>query len=833
MPRPIVEVLQKVANIQTTVTDPTQATLIVGPNYNIIDYDSTDTQAVRDLAKVDDFEPYADGSTAANINVVVDLSPRGAVHSDSVNIYLEDAEYEVGTESDKDVTSSYGAADTTWANLQSDHADWAYTIERSAGFNDAAVVGGIKAGDKVVIDYKMANVFVPDTEFTSAQLDLLGDETKVVTITDAGAVVTNQLVYHNYTLLNQLGGFSSDHIDLFEETPDTNPTFSKLDGVDLELTNNTVATLKICAADDLTVALETITGKLTIPADQVTHVKEVNNNVTVITVKDHLRQFVSSHLTAASQKISCRVQRPVSSDYSVSSIKLTDEDWDFSVTTVGDVTFSTAVTLQDTNLPNAAALPDKAITYGKMYISSKSLVTTSAHSAISISSLNLTSELGKANSKNPLGLAASIALQNAGTTSVSVMRTAVDSNQGLLDALPFISANPNVYAILPLTQDLSVLSTYGTAAAAQSAPEVGKFRIVLGSAETAPLWRYWAGTRANEYGWAASNLASGTVTNAVKNAGVDETAVIQDPEGGFLAAGGPAVGDVVYFAYSTVDGNGDTVIETDTFKCTVASIESNSSMTVNLPNADLVVVNNNSTISFTGASDIKDNRAAQVEDLVKAISPLTANLEVAKRLVMVYPGEVSIGNEAGLPGYYLTAALGGMLAAFEPHRPKNQIAVAGIADIEYSNLGYFTEAQIDDLGDAGYFVFVQEIPGGLPYCVHQVTLGYKDYASTQEYSELSVVNNFDYVSSVFKNTLTPYVGVWNVIPQAYSSIMASLDSAILSLRSRSTDRIGSPLVSGNIVSVEPSEADAGTINVVMDVQLPKVLNKIRLEVVSQ
>ena len=41
MPRPIVEVLQSVATIRTTVTDPTQATVIVGPNYNLLDYDST------------------------------------------------------------------------------------------------------------------------------------------------------------------------------------------------------------------------------------------------------------------------------------------------------------------------------------------------------------------------------------------------------------------------------------------------------------------------------------------------------------------------------------------------------------------------------------------------------------------------------------------------------------------------------------------------------------------------------------------------------------------------------------------------------------------------
>jgi hypothetical protein len=56
---------------------------------------------------------------------------------------------------------------------------------------------------------------------------------------------------------------------------------------------------------------------------------------------------------------------------------------------------------------------------------------------------------------------------------------------------------------------------------------------------------------------------------------------------------------------------------------------------------------------------------------------------------------------------------------------------------------------------------------------------------------------------------------------------------VLSLQSRSSNRIGAPLLGGDIISVEQSEADAGTVNVVMDIQLPKVLNKIRLEVISQ
>tara|TARA_Y100001970_G_C14008704_1_gene737253 strand:- start:343 stop:945 length:603 start_codon:yes stop_codon:yes gene_type:complete len=200
---------------------------------------------------------------------------------------------------------------------------------------------------------------------------------------------------------------------------------------------------------------------------------------------------------------------------------------------------------------------------------------------------------------------------------------------------------------------------------------------------------------------------------------------------------------------------------------------------------------------------------------------------------MVYPGSCTVLGESGQPGYYLSAALGGMLAAFEPHRPKNNISISGIDDLAASNLGYFNDDQIDSLSDNGYFVFVQETSGGLPFCVHQVTCAYRDFANTQEFSELSVVNNFDFVSQVFKNSLTPYVGTWNVIPQAFASIASSLDSAILSLRARVVDRIGAPLRDGEIISVEESPSDAGTVVILLNVSLPKVLNKIQITLESQ
>tara|TARA_B100000214_G_scaffold1422_1_gene1089 strand:+ start:5215 stop:7713 length:2499 start_codon:yes stop_codon:yes gene_type:complete len=832
MPRPIVEVLQSVANIQTTVTDPTQATLIVGPNYNVINYDTSDTQAVRDLAKVVDFEPYDDGHTTWGVDHVVYLTDRTNIDESSIKIYLEDAEYEVGENSEKEVGSTYNGNASTWADMGTNYSQWSTQLIHDSSFVDSSKSYPPRAGDTLVVSYQMANVFVPGVDFDAAQLTLLGTEGNYVKITCANADAVDTKVYHNYAKLGMTGGFSSNHLDLYEVHTE-GEVFSHLaDDGSLEVVADSAATIKIF--NSLHVLQDTIVGKLVIPEEQVTALK-VSPSGSTLTTTESLRQFVSSHLADSVQRISCRIQRRIVEDFpDVTSIEIgksSSDDWTYAAETANSeakITFGSAVTVRDTNMPNASALDDLPIVYGKMYVESRDLNITSANSVFTVNSNNLASQLGKISSRNPLGLAASIALQNSGTSNISVMRIQSDDTTGYDAARQYINANPNVYSILPLTQDLSIINTYVTDAFNQSDRKVGKFRVVLGSAESAPLWRYWAGTRNSEYGWQESNLATGTINHANWPQDDDSiTAVIQDPEGGFLAVNGPAVGDILVFADS---------VSGDQYTCTVDSIETGSSLTVSLPSRSAggqIDARVNSSIYYVGKKDIKDLRESQVEDLIATLTPLTSNADIAKRLVMVYPGEVSVGSESGLPGYYLTAALGGMLAAFEPHRPKNQIAISGIADIEYSNLGYFTDSQIDQLSDSGYFVFIQETPGGLPFCVHQVTAAYRNYASTQEYSELSVVNNFDYISSVFKNTLTPYVGVWNIIPQAYSSIMASLDSAILSLRSRSQDRIGPPLITGEVVSVEQDAADSGTINVVMDVQLPKVLNRIVLEIVSQ
>jgi hypothetical protein len=404
---------------------------------------------------------------------------------------------------------------------------------------------------------------------------------------------------------------------------------------------------------------------------------------------------------------------------------------------------------------------------------------------------------------NPLGLAATTALANTGGGTISVLPIVSDDVAGYTAALQVLNADPDVYAIVPLSTDINnVILPYLNEAVRLSGPFLGKFRIVVGASAPCPTEKYLAG----------SVTAAATGALSLVDA-VTKKYLIFDAEAAFTA-NGTTVGDIVRIGDS--EGSVSSVINDSQLQFVAAQDQ------------DLAVLAFPENIDYTVTRDISTDRKTQRDILIATLGSVSS-----PRLLMVYPGTCTVQGFSNQPGYYLSSAVGGMLSLFEPHRPKNNIALAGIEAIETSNLGYFTEDNIDALSDAGYFVLIQDTAGSAPYCVHQVTTGYPDYNATQEFGELSVVNTFDFVSRTFKNSLKPYVGTWNVIPQALSSISTTLDSTALSLRSKRVDLIGAPLLGMTIDSLEISPTDAGTIVVTLSIRIPRVLNKITLELTSE
>jgi len=192
------------------------------------------------------------------------------------------------------------------------------------------------------------------------------------------------------------------------------------------------------------------------------------------------------------------------------------------------------------------------------------------------------------------------------------------------------------------------------------------------------------------------------------------------------------------------------------------------------------------------------------------------------------PAAPTVAQPAGTqPGYYLACAVGGMTAGLPSHQGFTNLGIAGISKIYNSNT-YFSDKNISDISNGGWFVFQQDTVQSLPYVVHQLTTD----VSTLQSGEFSMVKNFDFVSIFFSDILEDYIGTWNVNIETIGFISASISSGIDNLKLRRRPRIGAPLIDGKVVSITVSPSSADRLEIFVECKFPAPLNIIALHLVS-
>jgi hypothetical protein len=179
------------------------------------------------------------------------------------------------------------------------------------------------------------------------------------------------------------------------------------------------------------------------------------------------------------------------------------------------------------------------------------------------------------------------------------------------------------------------------------------------------------------------------------------------------------------------------------------------------------------------------------------------------------------------PGYYLACAVGGMTAGLPSHQGFTNMGIAGVSKIYNANT-YFSDKQITDISNGGWFVFQQDTPQALPYVVHQLTTD----VSTLQSGEYSMVKNFDFVSLFFADILDDYLGIWNVNSETMGFVGSSIQGGIDNLKLRRRPRIGAPLIEGKIVSLKVSSVSADRLEIFVECTFPSPLNTIELHLVS-
>lgn len=554
---------------------------------------------------------------------------------------------------------------------------------------------------------------------------------------------------------------------------------------------------------------------------------------------------------------------------------------------------------------------------------------------------DLTTYLGKYDARNPLHVGVSLTKANT-TTKVRAYGLMSDDLAGYQDFLDTISADKDIYSIVPLTYNTTILGLLEVMATNYADPNYcldngvkQKFRHIAGAVELVTqvdvVAAVGGGTTSQQVGSAPSGLHTLTLTKDAGQTADFTSAVLPGDTVTLVHVGGTdtftvshvnsalviEVDEVLDAAY-TVDAASTFDIQSPagvsrlvthpitnpgtgtTFSVATSALD-NLYTIITVPTADFsevipgdiiqiptdpetntwttydswvvalvesttrLRVVNEGTNSSTVANELphltkrtgpppSDRTVTASSVYMKVVRNMTKAEQVtnmlsvaqgfaSKRILLTYPSSVDVDGltDGSLtrstptvpatadhqPGYYLSCCVGGQTAGQPSQQGFTNFPINGISRV-YGSSDYFTEEQLTDLSNGGVYVFVQDTPSGLPYTIHEVTT---DVVSL-ETGEYMAVKNLDLISMTYLDTLRPFIGTWNINDHTIRTIKGSCESVGSTLRARYVPKIGAPLISATVDSVEQSDLSDDRIEVYVSVVQPMTLNVIGLHLVA-
>lgn len=278
---------------------------------------------------------------------------------------------------------------------------------------------------------------------------------------------------------------------------------------------------------------------------------------------------------------------------------------------------------------------------------------------------------------------------------------------------------------------------------------------------------------------------------------------------GYFITNNVRPGDIVRYNYS-VDGFGEEQYE----EYVVDQVISESTL--------LLYTGGDFAVTIPQRVEIWHNRNRNeiVEDVAQQGGSLSN-----RRVCAVWPDQV---GEAGTiqPGYYLAAALAGLVSGVVPHQPLTNVEVAGFDDFSRS-YKYLNETQLNRMAEAGVWI-VTEDRDGTPHTRHALTTDNLDLNRREE----MIRRNVDSMSYLFYRRLRPYIGRTNAQPGMLSVLEYEVKRVITFLSTNgNTQELGSQLISGEIRTLQIHPLLKDRIEIVLDLVVPAPLNNIELHLV--
>lgn len=376
---------------------------------------------------------------------------------------------------------------------------------------------------------------------------------------------------------------------------------------------------------------------------------------------------------------------------------------------------------------------------------------------------------------NPVGLAAYIA-KNASpllpVQALGVSAVSADQPDGTTlahtEAAAYLEAY-ELYSLAVLSQDQDVNDVWAAHVTAMSAPSKKRERTVF--------INVLQPTRALD-GLIASSSTGNTVGNAgtsfdtglaelaqlVLEAGLNPAATIPASDGLYLDVGG----DSNRYSISAISG---TVLTLRTS----FGVNDNTDAFYSTSGIDGTLVDVAFAVRLRGEK-LVDSAGRPDKDKIAEAYAEHGKRYANKRVFLTAPDNCTVlinGIEVRVPGYYLGAAMAGLVAALPPQRSLTDVNVPGIKRVDRVK-GYFKPEQLNTIAGGGIFLFHQETGTGPVKVRHALST---DVSSLESRSD-NITKQLDFAAKYQRQVLQPIIGPLNVDDNTADLINTTLQSAI-------------------------------------------------------
>lgn len=465
---------------------------------------------------------------------------------------------------------------------------------------------------------------------------------------------------------------------------------------------------------------------------------------------------------------------------------------------------------------------------GQLFVSYKAirLDVTSKASSPGLLRFNDTTEvdaqIAPTTTENPLALGLYFALLNAPGTQVTglgVDEVTAAAPFGTVDAFTraaeFLEAF-EVYALAPLTHDLTVAGVFATHATVMSAAENKGERVVLFNLDMPTNKLDTLVASGTEGDTTATPDQFDTKVNDLPAlllaADVSPVGTIPVSAGAYLD-----VGDGKKYSITSVSG-GIVTVKTSSFAA--GDNDDGYYATTTLPTP---LISETFAVRVRGAKLVEVDGVTPDKDAIAETVQKTNAGFLNRRFWSVFPDKAAAsidGVEQVIDGFYMCAAAAGMIAKQPPQQSFTNFPMSGFTRVIGSN-DRFSERQLNVMAAGGTYIIVQDAPATPLVARMALTT---DTTSVETRTD-SITKVVDFTAKFLRQGLKNFIGRFN-ITQGFLDSLGHVIQGLLGFLEDSGVLIGSNL--NNLIQDE-TNPDTVIIDITLDVPFP--CNYIRLTLV--